>query len=139
MSVHRASLFIAAATAIAVTMPAHAQALKQVGTIEIPGEPITQLGVMTIDQKSGLGYLAEKDNKAVDVFDTKTNKYVSRIAGFVGQTNNGDASGPNGVVVVNDGAELWVSDGDSTIKIIDLKAGKVTATLATGGKLRANA
>jgi len=139
MSVHRISLFIAAAIALAAVTPTHAQGLKQVGTIAIPGEPINQLGVMTIDQTTGLGYLAEKDNKAVDVFDTKTNKYVSHIAGFVGQTKNGDASGPNGVVVVNDGAELWVSDGDSTIKIIDLKAGKITATLATGGKLRANA
>src|SRR3954469_2763222 len=139
MSAHWKSLFITAATAIAVVTPAHAQTLKQVGTIEIPGEPITQLGVMTIDQKSGLGYLAEKDNKAVDVFDTKTNKYVSRITGFVGQTKNGDASGPNGVIVVNDGAELWVSDGDSTIKIVDLKTGQVTSTLATGGKVRANA
>jgi DNA-binding beta-propeller fold protein YncE len=139
MSVHPRSLFIAAATALAVAGPVHAQNLKQVATIAFPDVPITQLGVMTIDQATGLGYLAEKDNKAVVVFDTKTDKYVSRITGFVGQTKNGDASGPNGVIVVNDGAELWVSDGDSTIKIIDLKTGKITATLATGGKLRANA
>jgi DNA-binding beta-propeller fold protein YncE len=124
---------------MALAIPAHAQTLKQVGTIAIPGEPINQLGVMTIDQSTGLGYLAEKDNKAVDVFDTKTDKYVSRIGGFVGQTKNGDASGPNGVIVVNDGAQLWVSDGDSTIKIVDLKSGQVTSTLATGGKVRANA
>jgi DNA-binding beta-propeller fold protein YncE len=139
MSVQGKSLFIAGTIAVAIAIPAYAQGLKQVGTIAIPGEPITQLGVMTIDQSSGLGYLAEKDNKAVDVFDTKTNKFVSRITGFVGQTKNGDDSGPNGVIVVNDGAELWVSDGDSTIKIVDLKSGQISATLATGGKVRANA
>jgi DNA-binding beta-propeller fold protein YncE len=139
MSVHPSAFLVAAATAFAAVTPIHAQTFKQVGTIAIPGEPINQLGVMTIDQKSGLGYLAEKDNKAVDVFDTKTDKYVSRIGGFVGQTKNGDASGPNGVIVVNDGAELWVSDGDSTIKIVDLKSGQISGTLATGGKVRANA
>jgi DNA-binding beta-propeller fold protein YncE len=32
-----------------------------------------------------------------------------------------------------------VSDGDSTIKVVDLKTNVITATIATGGKLRANA
>jgi len=49
---------------------------------------------------------------------------------------DGNASGPNGVVVF--GAEVWVSDGDSTIKVIDTKTGKITATVATGGTKRAN-
>jgi len=139
MSGQSVSFFVAAATAIAIAGPVHAQSLKQVATIQFPGEPINQFAVLTIDQTTGLGYLADKDNKGVVVFDTKTDKYVSRITGFVGLTKNGDASGPNGVVVVNGGAELWVSDGDSTIKVVDLKTGKITATLATGGKLRANA
>jgi DNA-binding beta-propeller fold protein YncE len=139
MPVRSKSHFVATVAALAIAGPVHAQTLKQVATIPFPDNPITQLGVMTIDQTTGLGYLAEKDNKAVVVFDTKTDKYVSRISGFVGQTKNGDASGPNGVLVVNGGAELWVSDGDSTIKIVDLKTGKITATLATGGKVRANA
>jgi hypothetical protein len=42
------------------------------------------------------------------------------------------------VVVVKGGAELWVSDGDSTIKVIDTRSGKITGTIATGGKKRAN-
>jgi WD40 repeat protein len=139
MSDRSTSLFIAAVATLAFAGSAHAQGLKQIGTIALPDMPITQLGVMTIDQKTGLGYLAEKDNKAVVVFDTKTDKYVSRIGGFIGQTKSGNASGPNGVLVVDGGAQLWVSDGDSTIKIVDLKTGKIAATLATGGKLRANA
>jgi DNA-binding beta-propeller fold protein YncE len=139
MSVRSKLAFLTLAMAIAVLGPARAQGLKQVGTIAIPGEPINQLGVMTIDQSTGRGYLAEKENKAVDVFNTKTDKYVSRIGGFVGQTKNGDASGPNGVIVVNGGTQLWVSDGDSTIKIVDLKTGRIASTLATGGKVRANA
>jgi DNA-binding beta-propeller fold protein YncE len=118
---------------------AHAQGLKQVATIAIPGGPINSIGVMFIDQGSGLGYLADKDNKAVDIIDTRTDSYVGRIAGFTGATKNGATSGPNGIITVNDGAELWVSDGDSTIKVIETKTGKVTGTIATGGKNRANA
>jgi hypothetical protein len=137
MPIQAKLLFTAAAIALASVATTQAEGLKQVGTIAIPGEPVNGFGVMAIDQATGLGYLADKDNKGVVVFDTKADKYVSRIGGFVGQTKNGDASGPNGVLVV--GTELWVSDGDSTIKIVDLKSGSIATTIATGGKVRANA
>jgi DNA-binding beta-propeller fold protein YncE len=135
----RSSRLVLTAAALAVAGPVHAQALKQVATIQVPGEPINNYGVLAIDQTTGLGYLADKDNKAVVVFDTKTDKYVTRITGFVGMTPNGNAAGPNGLVIVRGGSELWVSDGDSTIKAVDLKTNTITATIATGGKLRANA
>jgi hypothetical protein len=94
--------------------------------------------VLTINQDTGLGYLADKDNAGVVVFDTRTDKFVTRITGFVGQLKSGNASGPNGLVVVDQGRQLWVSDGDSTIKVVNLKTHAVTATFSTGGKLRAN-
>ena len=130
------SVIVAAIAAMIAASPAQAAGLKQVAEISIPGDPITDIGIMDIDQTTGLGYLADKTNKSVVVFDTKTDKFVARIAGFVGQLKDGNASGPNGVVVV--GAEVWVSDGDSTIKVIDTKTGKITATFATGGTKRAN-
>src|SRR6185369_16582790 len=113
MPFHGTSLFMFAVAVMAIAAPAHAQNLKQVATIPIPGTPINQFGSIVIDQTSGLGYFADKDNKSVVVFDTKTDKYVSRIAGFVGVAKTGNTSGPNGIVVVNGGAEVWVSDGDS--------------------------
>src|ERR1700692_3217727 len=128
-----------AAAAIASAGPVRAQGLKQVGSIAIPGGPVGSIGVMFIDQGTGLGYLADKDNKAVAIIDTRTDTYVGRITGFTGTTNSGATSGPNGIITINDGAELWVSDGDSTIKVIDPKTGKVTGTISTGGKKRANA
>ena len=127
------------ASAVALAGAAQAQGLKQVGTIAIPGGPINSFGVMYIDPGSSLGYLADKDNKAVDIIDTRTDSYVGRIAGFAGTANGGASAGPNGIIAVNDGAELWVSDGDSTIKVIEPKSGKITGTIATGGKKRANA
>jgi len=130
-------MVLAAEAAFGLSGPAHAQGLKQVGSIAIPGTPINQYGVLTIDQASGLGYLADKDNKGVVIFDTKTDKYVDRIGSFVGMTKDGNTSGPNGVLVAN--AMLWVSDGDSSITAVDLKSGTPRARIHTGGKARANA
>ena len=132
------SVIVAALAAMISASPAQAGGLKQVGEIAIPGDPITDIGIMDIDQTTGLGYLADKTNKSVIVFDTKTDKFVARIPGFIGRVKDGDASGPNGVLIVKGGAELWVSDGDSTIKVIDTKTNQITATIATGGKKRAN-
>jgi DNA-binding beta-propeller fold protein YncE len=136
MRLRASSLFVVAAAVI--VSPAHAQNLKQVAEIAIPGTPISQFGSLTIDPASGLGYLADKDNKGVVVFDTKTDKFVSRIGGFVGVAKSSNASGPNGIVVVNGGAEIWVSDGDSSITLIDAKSGAPKAKISTGGKARAN-
>jgi DNA-binding beta-propeller fold protein YncE len=137
MSLRLISYFLAVVSGTAA--PVHAQTFKHVASIQIPGLPINNYGVLAIDQTTGLGYLADKDNKAVVVFDTKADKYVARITGFVGMTKSGSGSGPNGLALVRGGAELWVSDGDSTIKVVDLKINAITATIATGGKLRANA
>lgn len=131
------SVIVAAFVAM-ISSPASAAGLKQVGEIAIPGDPATDIGIMDIDQTTGLGYLADKTNKSVVVFDTKTDTFLSRIPGFVGRVKDGDASGPNGVLVVKGGAELWVSDGDSTIKVIDTKTRGIAATIITGGKKRAN-
>ena len=136
MKLRSTFVIVAAFTAMIIASPVQAGGLKQVAEIAIPGEPITDIGIMDIDQATGLGYLADKTNKSVVVFDTKTDKFVARIAGFVGLLKDGNASGPNGVVVV--GAEVWASDGDSTIKVIDIKSGKITGTIATGGTKRAN-
>ncbi len=126
-----------AAAAIVSAGTAAAQGLKQVGSIAIPGGPVGSIGVIYIDQGTGLGYLADKDNKAVDIIDTKTDTFVGRITGFTGSTASGATSGPNGIITIDD--ELWVSDGDSTVKVIDRKSGKITATIPTGGQKRANA
>lgn len=135
----RQGLFFFSAMVLAVATPAEAQTFKQVASITIPGTPINNYGVLAINQSTGLGYLADKDNAAVVVFDTKTDTFVSRISGFVGAAGRkGDASGPNGLVVVNDDAQLWVSDGDSTIKVVDLKTHTIAETFPTGGKVRAN-
>jgi len=109
--------------------------LKQIGTLAVPGEPLNGFDISYVDQATNRYYLADRSNKAVDVFDGTSGKMIDRLpGGFAGQLKTSSVSGPNGVVVV--GGEAWASDGDSTVKIIDLKTKKVTDTLSTGGKFR---
>ena len=59
------------------------------------------------------------------------------IGGFVGFTGNNDTSGPDGVLTVSH-HEVWVGDGDSTVKVVDLFSQHVTHTISTGGTNRAD-
>jgi DNA-binding beta-propeller fold protein YncE len=122
---------------------ANAAELRQIGTISIPGEPLNSFDISFIDQASGLYFLADRSNKGIDIVDTKKGAYVGRVAGMVGPIMkkdgtccNNDKSGPNGVTVA--GKEAWVGDGDSTVKVIDLKTMKIVDTIKTGGEARAD-
>jgi len=138
-------LLISAAVGLsAFAGAANAAELRQIGTISIPGAPLNSFDISWIDQSTGMYYLADRSNKGIDIVDTKKGAYVGRVAGMVGPIMkkdgtccNNDKSGPNGVVTVN-GKEAWVGDGDSTVKVIDLKTGKITDTIKTGGEARAD-
>src|SRR5262249_24117412 len=85
-------------------------------------------------------------NKGIDIVDTKKGMWTGRVSGMVGFSGKNETSGPNGVVTVNQCwpentarcLEVWVGDGDSTVKVIDLKTMKVTDTISTGGQFRAD-
>ena len=139
-----AAVFIAT-TAAAVTFAAAVGAaeLKKIAEIAIPGEKLVSFDISFIDQKTQRYYFADRSNKSVDIFDTKTNKFIGRVGGLVGAVMKADGtccnnakSGPNGVLAI--GSEVWAGDGDSTIKVIDLKTMKIVDSIPTGGKLRAN-
>jgi DNA-binding beta-propeller fold protein YncE len=137
---HRSTvkILMAAAAGLALTAPASAEGLKQVGTITVPGAPLESFDIGFVDPQTNQYFLADRSNKSVDVIDAKTDKYMTRIIGFVGDGPKGNVSGPNGIVTVNNGTEVWAGDGDSTVKVIDLKTGKIIDTINTGGKKRAD-
>ena len=87
-----------------------ASQLKQIGTIAVPGEPLASFDIGFIDQTAHRYYLADRTNRALDIFDAATDKFITRVPGFVGQMKSNDESGPDGVVVI--GTEAWVGDGD---------------------------
>jgi len=115
---------------------AGAAELRQIGTISIPGEPLNSFDISFIDQSTGMYYLADRSNKGIDIVDVKKGAYVGRVTGMIGFSGKNDTSGPNGVVIA--GKEAWVGDGDSTLKVIDLKTMKIVDSIKTGGKNRAD-
>src|SRR5579871_2062553 len=129
-------LLSAAVGVMAWAGTAGAAELRQVGTISIPGEPLNSFDISYIDQATGMYYLADRSNKGIDIVDLKKGAWVGRATGMVGFSGKNDTSGPNGVVIA--GKEAWVGDGDSTIKVVDLKTMKIVDTIKTGGKNRAD-
>jgi DNA-binding beta-propeller fold protein YncE len=129
-------LLLSAAVGLSAVAGAGAAEMRQIGTISIPGEPLNSFDISYIDQATGMYYLADRSNKSIDIVDTKKGAYVGRVAGMIGFSGKNDTSGPNGVVIA--GKEAWVGDGDSTLKVIDLKSMKIVDTIKTGGKARAD-
>jgi hypothetical protein len=102
----------------------------------VPGTPgVAALGTFDIsfvDPKIDLYVLADRTNGAVDFFDASDDTFIGRVGGFAGvkcnaagTAANNAISGPDGVVIV-DHREVWAGDGDSTLKVIDIKKFEIT-------------
>ena len=111
--------------------------LSRVTTIQVPGVPLAVFDISYVDRVLPLYYLADRSNAALDVVDTRTNTVVAQVKGFVGVRNDPTTgkpstavSGPDGVQPVGVG-EVWVGDGDSTVKVVDLKTMTVVQTIST--------
>ena len=107
--------------------------------ISLPsGQKILSFDISFVDPVTGIYILGDRTNKAVDVIDTTTNTVLTQLSGgFVGFTGNNDTSGPDGVMTVGH-HEVWVGDGTSTVKVIDLFSRAVTHIISTGGVNRAD-
>jgi hypothetical protein len=117
---------------------ATAGSYRLVTRVAIPGEPLASFDISWVDATTHTYYLADRSNAGVDVINAKDRTFVKRISGFVGFRGKNNVSGPDGLVLVADRDELWVGDGDSTVKVVDLQSGTVVATIATGGTKRAD-
>jgi DNA-binding beta-propeller fold protein YncE len=143
-AVARAASLALLAGALSVSL-AHAEDQTfRAAEIFVPGAPIVSADIVWPDSALHQVYVADRSNGSVDVFDTQSNLFVKKIGGFVGAVLNpdgsvkNDVSGPDGVVVTQSGKELYVGDGDSTVKVVDLQAGTIVASIPTGGKNRAD-
>jgi len=81
------------------------------------------------DVEAGRYYLADRNNKAVDVVDTKSNALIAQIPGpFAGAGPTTNQSGPDGIVSVPGTNTIYVGDVDS-LKVIDTAAQKTVNTI----------
>lgn len=121
--------------------------MKRVGTIPIPGQPLTSFDISWVDPVTELYFLSDRSNAAVDVFDAANGKFLRRIEGFSGFTpspagvtpapagTGNSFAGPDGVVSTSH-AEVWAGNGDSTIKVVDLTSNTIVASISTDGEKR---
>jgi hypothetical protein len=108
--------------------------------------PWTPKAPSSVDQSTvynGTYYLADRTNNMVHVVDLSTNQAKTPITGFIGQVytkNKTDSSisGPDGLVVLPNRDEMYVGDGDGSVKVIDLLSGRIVANITTGSKKRAD-
>lgn len=99
-----------------------------------------------VEPKSQRYFLADRSNAGVDEFDAATHVFLRRIGGFVGQKFKDDAktvadndhSGPDGIVAIHSKRQVWAGDGDSTVKVIDLRSHAIIDAISTGGSARAD-
>lgn len=106
-----------------------------------PGGIFNAFDISFFDPATQLDYVADRSNAGIDVFSAKTDTYVTRIPGFVGQKPLNSLSGPDGVLVVSQpGAHfLFGGDGDSTLKGFNIATGYTPLSyspVSTGGNHR---
>ena len=91
--------------------------------------PLTSFDISFVEPAIGLYVLGDRTNNAVDLVDTHTNTFLGFCGHgqFTGATGNNDTSGPDGVLI-RDNRELWVGDGDSTVKVFDVAGCSETTT-----------
>jgi hypothetical protein len=116
----------------ALLSPAHAQTWVFKDTIPVPASAFNTptspgaglfktFDISFFDPATGLDYVADRSNAAVDVFAAPSDTFATRIGGtpptFAGQTASNATSGPDGVQVVNMGTQhqVWVGDSPSLL------------------------
>lgn len=79
--------------------------------------------------EAGKYFLTDRNNKAVDVVDTKSNTLIAQIPGpFIGAGATTNESGPDGIVGITGTNTIYVGDVDS-VKVIDTAAQKTVNTI----------
>jgi hypothetical protein len=121
---------------------------KQIATITVPGNLAGGFDISWVDSANQRYYVADrsltKGTGRIDVIDTNSNTFLYAIPstkggiGFAGNTGSRFTSGPAGIVAIPQLNQLWAGDGDSTVKVVDLTAKAIIASISTGGKNRAD-
>jgi DNA-binding beta-propeller fold protein YncE len=118
--------------------PAWAGSYTMAAQIAVPGVPLESFDIGWVDATTRTYYLGDRSNGGIDIINSADNTFVGRIGGFVGFRGKNENSGPDGIVPVPRQQELWAGDGNSTVKVVDLRTRTIVATIPTGGTKRAD-
>ncbi len=134
------------AAAVLVSLPslvAADEVFKATAGVAIPTWPPAtgnvSFDISFVDPVIHTYVLGDRTSKAVDVIDTHTLalRQLTATPPFQGFTGNNNTSGPDGVIIIHH-SEVWVGDGDSTVKVINLASGATTHVISTDGSFRAD-
>src|SRR5215472_5137700 len=120
-------------------LPATAQPLEAAAKDEVFGvtsvinlpdsQKLGSFDISFVDSANKVYLLADRTNKSIDVVDTSTNTLTHQLTapapGFAGAVlcpvtgTANDCAGPDGVLVAN-GNQIWVGDGNSRVWVLDL-------------------
>jgi DNA-binding beta-propeller fold protein YncE len=125
---------------LALAIGANADLYSLVATVPwAPGTP------SSTDQSAiynGTYYLSDRTNKGVHVISLANKTQTGFIGGFVTGLVNGtlssSISGPDGIILLANRNEMYVGDGDGTVKVINLFTNTIVANISTGSKKRAD-
>ena len=110
---------------------------KQMSSISLPNASSLAFGGAYLDEAGSRYYLADRDNKGIDVFDLKKNAFLYSIPGpFTGEGQR--KIGPNHVLRVAPDL-LAVSNGDGTVVFLSTQTKQVVAITPQLGELSAGA
>lgn len=83
---------------------------------------------------NGTYYLSDRTNAVVHIVDLASSTETGQITGFKGATVvNGTVDkptlGPNGLLYIPGRNELYIGDGDGSVKVVDLSSNTVVDTI----------
>ncbi len=121
---------------VSISVHAGSARLMRIGTVQVPNSssrhPFGEFDLSYVDPERNLYLVSDVSNRAIDVFRATTGRFLFRIGGFSGRTPPGYARvGPTGVIAIGD--QVWASDADSAVRVIDLKAQRIADAISTGG------
>jgi hypothetical protein len=136
---------------VGASAPAKLSLLKTIpinGTAASPSTKLFSFDISWVDPTTGLYFLADRSNAALDVIDTKTDTLFGQIGGpgvgFAGDTGNTATSGPNGVTVAPNLPCIFATDtaatGGGRVVSFNYNVGftTVVSSVNTGGQFRAD-
>src|SRR5260370_42435287 len=107
IAIGAAAILIMAAPALTAEAPKKDEVFKAPTAIAMPGKPLTSFYIGFVDPVLKKYFLADRDNKAIDIGDTTNNGIKQSAAEF-----GGIAWGvPNGGITRNN-KESWAGEGD---------------------------